>query len=59
MNIFSSLLFLHGHGPTPERPRGLARPAPPPCSTPAGAGGGPATSPTGQPAAAGRCPARP
>ncbi|MFL4597681.1 hypothetical protein ACJ6WI_10430 [Stenotrophomonas maltophilia] len=59
MNIFSSLLFLHGHVASAELARQLASPVPPPSSTPGSAGRWPATSPTGQPAAAGRCPARP
>ncbi len=59
MNIFSSLLFLHGHVANAELARRLASPVPPPSSTHGSAGRWPATSPTGQPAAAGRCPARP
>jgi len=59
MNIYGSLLFLHGHVANAELARQLACPVPPPGSTPDGAGRRPATSPTGQPDGAGRWPARP
>ena len=61
MNIFGSLLFLHGHIASAELARQLASPspAPPPSGTPGSAGRWPATSPIGRPAAAGQRPALP
>ncbi|MBH1364758.1 hypothetical protein I5T79_10735 [Stenotrophomonas maltophilia] len=59
MNIFGSLLFLHGHVANAELARQLASPVPPPSSTPGGTGCWPATSPTGHPATAGQRPAHP
>ncbi|EPJ6838187.1 hypothetical protein E4417_06380 [Stenotrophomonas maltophilia] len=59
MNIYGSLLFLHGHVANAELARQLASPVPPPGSTPGSASRWRATSPAGQPAAAGRWPARP
>ena len=59
MNIFSGLLFLHGHVASAELARQLPPRAPPPPPPPFRPGRGPPTPPTGQPAAAGRCPARP
>ncbi|HDS1654117.1 TPA: hypothetical protein QEL76_002051 [Stenotrophomonas maltophilia] len=59
MNIYGSLLFLHGHVASTELARQLACPSPtPPASgTPGSAGRWPATSPTGHPATAGQRPA--
>ncbi len=60
MNIFSGLLFLHGHLASAELARQLASPSPPPPSTaPGSAGRWPATSSTGKPAAASQRPAHP
>ncbi|HDS1631860.1 MULTISPECIES: hypothetical protein [Stenotrophomonas] len=61
MNIFSGLLFLHGHVASVELARQLASPSPtpPPSTAPGSAGRWPATSPTGKPAAASQRPAHP
>ena len=59
MNIFSGLLFLHGHVASTELARQLASPAPPPSTIPGSAGRWPATSSTGKPAAASQRPAHP
>ncbi|WP_295555898.1 hypothetical protein [uncultured Stenotrophomonas sp.] len=61
MNIFGGLLFLQGHVASTELARQLASPSPtpPPSGTPGSGGRWPATSPTGQPAAAAQRPARP
>ncbi len=69
MNIFSGLLFLHGHVASTELARQLASPSPPPSTIyPPGvarrirngsAGRWPATSSTGKPAAASQRPAHP
>ncbi|HEL2977597.1 TPA: hypothetical protein UMB92_000411 [Stenotrophomonas maltophilia] len=61
MNIFSSLLFLHGHIASAELARQLASPSatPQPSSTSGSAGRWPATSPTGHPTTAGQRPAHP
>ena len=59
MNIFSGLLFLHGHVTNAELARQLACPPPPPSTTPGSAGRWPATSSTGKPAAASQRPAHP
>ncbi|MHC1653420.1 hypothetical protein ACODUL_09055 [Stenotrophomonas maltophilia] len=59
MNIFSSLLFLHGHVASAELARQLASPSPtpPPSGAAGSAGRWPATSPTAHAAAAGQRPA--
>ena len=61
MNIFSGLLFLHGHVASAELARQLASPSPspPPSTAPGSAGRWPATSSTGKPAAASQGPAHP
>ncbi len=59
MNIFSGLLFLHGHVASTELARQLASPSPPPSTIPGSAGRWPATSTTGKPAAASQRPAHP
>ena len=61
MNIFSGLLFLHGHVASAELARQLASPSPPPppSTAPGSAGRWPATSSTGKPAAASQRPAPP
>lgn len=61
MNLFSSLLFLHGHIASAELARQLASPSPTPSpsGTPGSADRWPATSPTRHPAAAGQRPALP
>ncbi|WP_286070107.1 hypothetical protein [Stenotrophomonas sp. 57] len=65
MNLFSSLLFLHGHIASAELARQLASPSPTPSPSPSpsgtagSAGRWPATSPTRHPAAAGQRPALP
>ncbi|MBA0344105.1 hypothetical protein D7T59_02780 [Stenotrophomonas maltophilia] len=61
MNIYSSLLFLHGHVASAELARQLASPSqtPPPSGSPGSAGRWPATSPTRHPTTAGQRPALP
>ncbi|QBL42460.1 hypothetical protein MG068_18815 [Stenotrophomonas sp. ASS1] len=59
MNIFSGLLFLHGHVASAELARQLASPSPTPSTAPGSAGRWPATSSTGKPAAASQRPAHP